>query len=443
MRLLLLDKGHVMTIKLQLNVLLSMTLWGVGAVAAPLPVAQAVTEARAQGFDVRVAQAAVRAAQADLVSARALPNPTASIAAGPSVGCFSPENGCRAGSPSITAQLSEQGVLSQLLTGKTALRERVAASGLDAAKMNQLDAQRQLVSLVKQEFVSTIVSELTRDFATQVRDSTRRSVDLIRERYRAGAVDEADLSRVETQSLEAEQALDSTLQTVSQQQSVMRFLLGRVNGGPGALELDASPFFPPRPVPLLDGASLDTLVSKALETRPDVKAQMAQVAQTEAAVRSLRRQRIPDIAIFAGYSQQGLAPDYSSPPNVTVGLSIPIPIAYRLAGEIAHAEANVATERIQLERIHAQVRSDVETAWSAYRITLSQVRRMNDGLLRSAARARDLVSIQYEKGAASLIEFLDAQRTFVSINVEYLSVVQAYWTAVFRLEAALGQELAS
>jgi cobalt-zinc-cadmium efflux system outer membrane protein len=68
---------------------------------------------------------------------------------------------------------------------------------------------------------------------------------------------------------------------------------------------------------------------------------------------------------------------------------------------------------------------------------------MDQGLLRSAARARELVSVQYDKGAAGLIELLDAQRTFVAINVEYLTVVQSYWTAVFRLEAALGQELSS
>jgi len=63
------------------------------------------------------------------------------------------------------------------------------------------------------------------------------------------------------------------------------------------------------------------------------------------------------------------------------------------------------------------------------------------GLLASVKRARDLVSIQYQKGAASLLEFLDAQRTYIGTNVEYLQDLTIYWTAVFKLEQAVGTKL--
>ena len=65
----------------------------------------------------------------------------------------------------------------------------------------------------------------------------------------------------------------------------------------------------------------------------------------------------------------------------------------------------------------------------------------NGGLLQSARRARDLVEIQYRKGAASLLEYLDAQRTYISVNLESLQDLAGYWTAVFKLEQALGRPL--
>ncbi len=415
----------------------------VPAVAGRLPMAAVVAEAKAHGFDIRVAETAVMAARADITSARALPNPTLSLAAGPSIGCWTAATGCRQGSPAINAQLSESGALWQMLVGKRALKEEVASIGLEVSQKNRVDAERQLVALVKQQFISTVVLEKASEFAAEVVESNRHTVELMRERYRAGAVDEADLSRVETQSLEAQQALDATRLSVMQEQSAMGLLLGRAGDASAPTELDATPFFPPVAVASLEQATVKTLVSRALESRADVRSQVAQVNQAQAAIRSVRRQRVPDLGLFMGYSQQGLDPDYSSPPNVTFGVSLQLPVAYRLAGEIAHAEASLANERVQLEHLEAQVRTEVVTAWQAYQIALVQVRRMNDGLLRSAGRARDLVSIQYAKGVASLLEFLDAQRTFVVINLEYLNVVQAYWAAVFRLEAALGQELPS
>ena len=62
-------------------------------------------------------------------------------------------------------------------------------------------------------------------------------------------------------------------------------------------------------------------------------------------------------------------------------------------------------------------------------------------LLARAGRARDLVRLQYEKGAASLFEFLDAQRTYLGVQAESLQTLNDYWTAVFQMEQAAGVEL--
>jgi cobalt-zinc-cadmium efflux system outer membrane protein len=62
-------------------------------------------------------------------------------------------------------------------------------------------------------------------------------------------------------------------------------------------------------------------------------------------------------------------------------------------------------------------------------------------LLDRAATARGLVRIQYEKGAASLLDLLNAERTYTAIRVEYAQGLAGYWTAVASLEQAVAGEL--
>ena len=66
---------------------------------------------------------------------------------------------------------------------------------------------------------------------------------------------------------------------------------------------------------------------------------------------------------------------------------------------------------------------------------------MDARLLGRARRARDLIEVQYQKGSASLLDLLDAQRTFLAVNAERLALLASYWTAVSALEAAVSQEL--
>jgi cobalt-zinc-cadmium efflux system outer membrane protein len=127
---------------------------------------------------------------------------------------------------------------------------------------------------------------------------------------------------------------------------------------------------------------------------------------------------------------------------LSVSLSAPIPLLYQLQGEIRKAEANSDAQSLLQAKTTAQVVTDVSGAMSSVRSSRSQVERMEKGgLLRSAATALSITRLQYEKGAATLMDLQDAQRTFIATNVEYFQDLTSYWTAVFGLEQAVGMEL--
>ena len=120
---------------------------------------------------------------------------------------------------------------------------------------------------------------------------------------------------------------------------------------------------------------------------------------------------------------------------------MPLPLFYQQQGEIRRAEADYNTQSLQQAKLTAQVVSDVETAYASLSTTRRLVERMESILLDRARTAKDITQRQFQGGTANLIDFLDAQRTFIATNLEYLQDLTNYWTAVFALEQAVGVEL--
>jgi outer membrane protein, heavy metal efflux system len=403
---------------------------------AKLGLAEAFRLFRAQGLDLLIAEAAVSGAEADVRTAGAVPNPALSGSVGKSWSCG--PGGCP--SPAFGAGLSDQAAISDVLSGKRGLRLDVARAALAAARLSRADAERTLSFQLEQQFLAVLVAQRALDHAREARAATAEMLGLAQVRFKAGAISEADVARVEVLALEAEQGVESALQALGQARAGLAFLLG-VRGRLPEFEAEGPELLAGSVPERLRGATADSLLSMALAHRPDLQAAGFQEQRAEASVALARRQVVPDFALSLGYAQQGTGPGAVTPPTGTVGLSFPLPILYQQQGEVAKAEADRRTQSLGRARVEALVASDVASAHAAYASSLNMVQRMETRLLDRARTARDLVQIQYRKGAASLIDYLDAERTYIAVQVEYLNDLTAYWTAVFQLEQAVGTPL--
>jgi outer membrane protein, heavy metal efflux system len=412
-----------------------------------LDLATALRLLRERGLDVLAAEAAVRAAEGDLAAARAVPNPTLSASYGRSFprGACADASGAPApcppiADPALGAGISDNAALFDSLTGKRGLRADAARAALAAARLSREDALRNLEAQLKSQFMGLLLAEGTLAFAREVAEAQAGTLGLSRARYEAGAISEADLARIETAKLEADQLVVQARAGLRSAQVGVAFLLGLRRAVPDfrAVPEELQSSAEPR---ALSGEGRDSLLARALSGRPDLVAARRQVERAEAALALARRQRLPDVSLSVSYAQQGTTNLAVSPPTWTVGLSLPLPLFHLRSGEIARAEAELAAQRLALARIEAGSVSDVETAWATFEQARALVARMEGGLLDRARTARDLVTIQYQKGAASLLELLDAQRTFIAVRLEYLQDLAAYWQAIFRLEQAAGMTL--
>ena len=92
-------------------------------------------------------------------------------------------------------------------------------------------------------------------------------------------------------------------------------------------------------------------------------------------------------------------------------------------------------------RLETLLVADVESAVNTFSTARRVVERYESALLERAKRARDITTVQYTAGSATLTDLLDAQRSWVAVNTGYLAELVSYWTSVFLLEQAVGKEL--
>jgi cobalt-zinc-cadmium efflux system outer membrane protein len=398
---------------------------------------QSVQILRSKSLDVLIAEASVHSAEGDLGIASAAPNPALNVGYGRVL--LTPSNTPSSESDQWTVGVSDQAAIEDSLSGKRDLRMRVARRALEAARLSRADALRTIEFQVKSAYAQVAQAQRALKFAKENQATNVKTLELFQVRRKSGAINDGDLARIETQKLEADQAVDQAVESLQQNRVALAFLLG-VRGPVIAFTVDdhALDFAVP---PGLVEADEARLIRTAFDHRPDLLAQGYQRASAEAAIALARRQRFPDISISAQYTQTGSTAYSIQPPTVSIGLSAPIPVLYQQQGEIKKAEANYDTQALSQAKLTAQVVSDVSTALSTVRAAKALVERMEKQLRPAADRAFEITRLQYDKGAATLMDFLDAQRTYIATNVEYLQDLSSYWTAVYQIEQAVGTEL--
>ncbi len=408
---------------------------------AKLSLDDALTMFKTRGFQLLIADAAVMNAEGVAQAASAVPNLGLNASYGRvfnyDASQVCPNGGCSPNAYGIG--LSDNALIEDSLSGKRGLRKDVARAALAAAKMNRQDAERNLTFQVKSAYVQVVQALDTLDFQLEAQKSNIATLELNQHRYDKGAINEGDLARVRTAKLEADQQVDTAKQALRQSRVALAFLLG-VRGAVPDFDVDRE-ILKYRVPSALATTSPDSLLHTAVEKRPDLRALGYQRESAESQVKLAKRLVFPDISVSVNYSQTGSGQNAIQPPTLTFGLSAPIPILYQQQGEIRQAQANYNTQTLTQAQTTAQVVSDVENAYAAFAGSKVLVERMEGAELASAKSARDITERQFRGGTATLMDFLDAQRTYIATHIEYLQDLTNYWTAVYQLEQAVGTEL--
>jgi outer membrane protein, heavy metal efflux system len=171
--------------------------------------------------------------------------------------------------------------------------------------------------------------------------------------------------------------------------------------------------------------------AKALQTRPDLRA--AQLGVTAATSQRELQKAISkrDVTGQASYTHIAVS-------DVSLFGQIQIPVFDRNQGEIARAGFAI-TQAQEQERLAAgQVMTDVRDAFESLHTNDQVVNLYRSGYLDQAQKSRDISEYAYRHGAASLLDFLDAERSYRAIQLAYRQALASYLLALEQLRQAVG-----
>jgi outer membrane protein, heavy metal efflux system len=312
------------------------------------------------------------------------------------------------------------------------LESQQKATGI--AVSGNADLDRTLVFTLRTAFVQTLQEKAILELAKENLAYYDHVLDVNRERYKAGAIAQVDLDRLELQRVQYEsdlQIAEESLETAKIQ------LLMLLNDRTPVQQFDvAGPFDFSNQI-----APLDEVRQKALDNRPDLKAALQSIekAKTDHRLAIANGSTDPTLSAWWTYN-----PSFNNPfAHQTLGASVSIPLRIfdRNQGEKLRTQLEIDRDEKLMEATRAQVFSDVDSAYATVTSSVTLLQPYKDRYLQQALRVRDTIAFSYEHGAASLLDFLSAQAEYRSVQVNYLNLVASYLGAANQLNLAAGREV--
>jgi outer membrane protein, heavy metal efflux system len=287
------------------------------------------------------------------------------------------------------------------------------------------DNERSLAFGVATQFINVELAESTLALATEDLKSFRNTVDIAQARYNAGDIGEGDLLKIKLQMLQFQTDVSAAQLTRVQGLSDLRQLLGYESIAP---DYDVAGAFEYQPVK----GNLDDFQATALQNRPDLRA--AQQGVTAANSQRALQQAIAkrDFTGQVGYTH------ISDLNDVSLFGQMQMPIFDRNQGEIARAGYAITQAQEQERFANGQVLTDVRDAFENLRTNDQVVGLYRSGYIDEAQQSRDISEYSYRHGAASLLDFLDAERSYRATQLAYRQSLASYLLALEQLREAVG-----
>lgn len=310
--------------------------------------------------------------------------------------------------------------------GKKRQRRLDAARGQTQVTEAQVtDAERTLTFNVAQQFVNALFAESNLKFTTESLESFQKTVNINQDRYRAGDISKGDLLKIQLQLLQFQNDVNAARLARVQALASLRELIGydvvsRNFDVEGDLAYQSV------------NAGLDDLQALALRQRPDLRATQLGVNAAQRQVNLAKANAKQDLNVSLNYSHLNDASTSS------VFFNIPLPIFNRNQGEIARTRFAVTQAELISKFAHDAVLTDVRNAFEALKTSEQIVNLYQTGYLQQSQDSRDITEFAYRQGAAALLDFLDAERSYRSTQLAYRQSLASYMLASEQLRQAVG-----
>jgi cobalt-zinc-cadmium efflux system outer membrane protein len=287
------------------------------------------------------------------------------------------------------------------------------------------DAERMLTFNVGQQFVSVLLAESTLQFAMQDLKGFQQTVDISETQFKAGYIAEGDYLKIKLQLLQFQTDVSSARLAKVQALVGLRAMLG-YDAVPADFDVMGDLAYQPLK------AKLEELQAQALRERPDFRA--AELGITAAQSQILLAKANAKVDVNGTYDFTHVSGENTA----SIFVNFDLPIFNRNQGEIARTRYALTQAQEQQQSASDTVLSDVSSAYEAVKSNDEVVQLYASGYLKQAQDSRDISEYAYKRGAASLLDFLDAERSYRATQLGYRQALASYMNAMEQLKEALG-----
>lgn len=312
--------------------------------------------------------------------------------------------------------------------GKRQKRTVVAQDTTDLVSKGVSDFERQLKFQVAQAFVNVLLAKSNLQFSNEDLKDFSEVVAINKSRLDAGDISEADYLKIALQKLQLEQDVSGADLALVQSKAALRQLLGYetvaedfdVLGELGHKKYTLGP---------------DELARQALLERPDFQAAQSAVKLADDTVSLAYGNRARDLTGEWEYKRNG-------PVNgVGFGFSIDLPVHDRNQGEIARSKVAARQAEESQSATRVGVLTDVVNAYSSFKTNDRIVSLYESGYLGQATQSREISNYAYRKGATSLLDLLDAERSYRAIQLAYRQALAAFMLSAEQINLVVGKQV--
>src|SRR5271165_3229028 len=312
---------------------------------------------------------------------------------------------------------------------KRELRTESAQKGTAIGVSQQDDLERGLLFSLRSAFVQTLQAKAVLQVSKENLDYYDHVLKISSDRFHAGDIAQIDLDRLELQRVQYESDVQTAIVNLRTAKIQMLMLL---NDHTPVDQFDLVGVFDFNdPID-----ALDTYRQIALDNRPDLKAAAQSVEQAQINYK---------LAVANGSTDPTFSFDVGRNPPIDayfgVDVSIPLRIFDRNQGNKLHTKLDITRNEKLRDAAEAQVFSDVDSAYATVNSNLILLRPYKQKYLAQAVRVRDTILFSYQHGGASLLDFLNAESDYRSVQLNYVNLVGSYLTAAAQLNQAVGKEV--
>ena len=313
--------------------------------------------------------------------------------------------------------------------GKREKRVVVAKDNTDVAAKTVTDNERQLRFQVVQAFINVLLAKSVLQLAQDDLANFSQELDLNRARLAAGDLAEGDYLKLSLQKLQFEQDVSAAQLSLVQAKATLRQQLGYESVADG---YDVSGMLTHNK----HTVQLDDLEKQALMNRPDLQAAHGGVTLANDTVALAFGNKVRDWTWSTDYTNQNLGIN-----GVGFSLSFELPIHDRNQGEIARSQA-AARQAVESESsTRVGVVTDVVNAYYGLQTSEEVVALFEGGYLDQATQSRDISTYAYQRGAATILDVLDAERSYRATQLAYRQAMAAQMTAAEQVNLVVGTQV--